>query len=199
MSRMDISPYLIHFTRGENIEGAFVRLKTILHERCLRGSGERIRGGYRCVCFSEAPLSSLSSGLVNERYYSRYSPFGILVFKQWLFSIGGRPAIYETEEEYLSLPESHKWRHVRYDLRNGFERIDFSWEREWRIRCDILTLNPSIAWIIVPDNAWADHLMQEHDREQDYLVTQYVNIFDDQQIAEMHREPFQWQVVPLRP
>jgi hypothetical protein len=35
-----------------------------------------IRSGDYCVCFTEAPLMSLASGLVNPSNFSRYSPFG---------------------------------------------------------------------------------------------------------------------------
>jgi hypothetical protein len=95
MSRLDISPYLIHFTSGESYEDAFTRLRKIIADRELIAGSRYIKGNYRCVCFSEAPLTSLTSGLVNEDYYSRYSPFGIMVSKQWLFAQGGRPVVYQ--------------------------------------------------------------------------------------------------------
>ena len=154
MSRLDLSPYLIHFTSDESTEKAFKRLQKIIFEKRIIGNNRLIRGGYKCVCFSEAPISSLSNGLINPRYYSRYSPFGVLFPKSWIFSKGGRPVIYQTEEEFNSLPVSHKWRHVLYrpDLD---ETIDFSWEREWRIKCDYLEFGPDIAQIVVLDKFWA--------------------------------------------
>jgi hypothetical protein len=60
-------------------------------------------------------LTSLTGGLINEDYYSRYSPFGIMVSKQWLFAQGGRPVIYQSAEEYQLLTENHRWRHVLYE------------------------------------------------------------------------------------
>lgn len=197
MSRVDISPSLIHFTSGDHTEGAFRRLQTILAERRLLGSANKIKGGYKCVCFSEAPLGSLQSGLVNEHYYSRYSPFGIMVSKDWLFSLGGRPVIYETDQEYIGLPLSHGWRHVRYDIRANHELIDFTWEREWRIQCDSLPFDPSVAHVVVLDRDWADRLSLEHSRNEDYKVLQYSPVIGSEH-AEMHREQFQWSVHPLR-
>jgi len=79
MSRADISPYLVHFTSGTTYEDAFTRLRKILSDRSLIAGSRFIKGNYRCVCFSEAPLTSLRDGLVNQDYYSRYSPFGIMI------------------------------------------------------------------------------------------------------------------------
>lgn len=98
MSRSDISPVLIHFTSGEDEDDAFVRLRKIIAERRLIAGSHRIKGAYNCVCFSEAPLTSLKSGLVNEANYSNYSPFGIIVSKKWLFDQGGRPVIYQPKK-----------------------------------------------------------------------------------------------------
>lgn len=134
---------------------------------------------------------------MNERYYSSYSPFGVLVSKKWLFELGGRPAIYQTEEEYHLLPSSHKWRHVRYDIRDGRDEIDFAWEREWRIRSDALEIGPSVASLVVPSSEWAEQLIRDHEDEVDYRVRQYSLIMDEE-VAEMYREPFKWNLLTLR-
>lgn len=185
MSRYDLSPYLIHFTRGESYDEAFRTLQAIVAGQRLMGTSTRIKGKYRCICFSEAPLSSLSRGLVSERYYSRYSPFGVLVEKRWLFEQGGRPVIYQTDGEYFTLPNEMRWRHVRYELGRGLEEIDFTWEREWRIQVDWLGINSQVAKLVVPSAFWAQRLQTEHDSEQDYRVRQYFTIFDNEQIAEI--------------
>lgn len=196
MSRQDISPYLVHFTSGASYEEAFVRLCKILTDRKLIAGSQYIKGKYCCVCFSEAPPSSLGDGLVNESSYSRYSPFGILVSKQWLYSLGGRPVIYESDQEYDQLPESHRWRHVLFELRERFGQTDFTWEREWRIRCDHLAFDQRSASIVVLDQSWADRLVREHDSEQDYLVRQYELIFDEP--ADDYRNAFSWKVWTLK-
>ena len=162
MSRVDISPYLVHFTSGENQEDAFRRLQKIIAERRLIAGRQYIKGNYACVCFSEAPLVILTGGLVNEEYYSRYSPFGIMVSKRWLFAQGGRPVIYESDQEYNDLPETYRWRHVLYELRENFSRVDFTWEREWRIKCDHLQFDEASAQIVLPDHKWAEQLIAEH-------------------------------------
>jgi len=199
MSHTDISNFLIHFTKGESQEEAFRRLQKIVLERTLIGTGTLIKGGYHCICFSEAPITSLESGLVNPNYYSRYSPFGILVTKAWLYQRGGRPVIYESNEEYYSLPDSTKWRHMVYDpCRNP--PIDFSWEREWRIQCEYLHFERNEASIVLPDESWANRLINEHESKQKWKLWQYRLIFDEllaQMHYEMDYETFKWNIVLL--
>lgn len=129
MSRNDISDYLIHFTKGTSWSEAFENLCSIAAEGRLRGNVTFIKGEYRCVCFSEAPLAAVSNGLVNPNYYSKYSPFGVMVPKQWLYAQGGRPVIYQSDAEFYDLPEAIRWRHVRYEPTSA-PPIDFTWERE---------------------------------------------------------------------
>ena len=196
MSRTDISKYLIHFTKGDTLEDAFETFKKIINEQQLRGSNTWIRGCYNCVCFSEAPLQSLKDGLVNPDFYSNYSPFGIMVEKKWLFERGGRPVIYQPDEEFELLPESHKWRHMRYEPNNN-PPIDFSWEREWRIHCDSLRFDHSVASIVVQNSDWANRLYDEYRRKQEWKLKRYELIFDDF-LAQNFYEPFVWNVFPLK-
>lgn len=198
MARADISPYLVHFTSGVTYEDAFTRLRKIVADRSLIAGSHFIKGNYQCVCFSEAPLASLRDGLVNRYYYSRYSPFGIMFSKRWLFAQGGRPVIYQSAEEYYTLPDSHRWRHVLYEPSDSTESVDFTWEREWRIKCESLAFDQNSAKIVVLDQSWADRLVCEHDREEDYLITQYKLIFDDDIFVEAYRNPFEWTVLTLR-
>ena len=196
MPRQDISEKLIHFTKGDTYDDAFERLRSIVAERRLIGGSHLIKGAYTCVCFSEAPLSSLENGLLNSSAYSRYAPFGVVFDKKWVFDNGGRPVIYEPESEFDWLPETHRWRHVRYEP-TAAEPIDFSWEREWRIQTNELRFGPSVGAIVVPDRDWARLLLNEHDREQDYIVMQYSLIMDES-LAIQYRESFAWLIYVLR-
>lgn len=199
MARTDISNFLIHFTKGESLEDAFQNLSKIVREQTLIGSGTFIKGNIPCICFSEAPLTNLSDGLVNPNYYSRYSPFGILVTKKWLFRLGGRPVIYESDEEYHSLPDTHKWRHMLYDP-CGNPPVDFTWEREWRIQCEYLQFKKNNASIVLPNENWANRLINEHESQQEWKLLQYRLIFDEI-LAKMHYEmdyeSFEWNIVLL--
>lgn len=190
--RFDISDHIVHFTSDGSTELAFERLRTIVSDGRLIGGSSMIRGGYCCVCFSEAPLASLGHGLVNPSAYSRYSPFGIMFEKSWLFAYGGRPAIYESDAEFDALPESHRWRHVRYEP----DEVDFTWEREWRIRCSELCFAPNDACLVVPNKEWAHRLIADHDVDETFKVLQYSQIMD-QFLAEQYRDDFPWRIAYL--
>ncbi len=123
----------------------------ILREGRLIGGSGYIKGNYNCVCFTEAPISELSALFaLNERLpveqRPRYTPYGLAVTKEWLFQRGGRPVIYQHDNEYYNLSDQAKWRHVRYEPPG----IDFTWEREWRIHTNELILEPTAILIIAP-------------------------------------------------
>jgi hypothetical protein len=163
MIRDDLSDRLIHLTRGDSIEEASKSFLKIMGAKELLGGDNCILGKHKCVCFSEAPLAKLSIILANPGAHGmRYSPLGIMVSKNWLYSKGGRPVIYQTKKEYDELPESHKYRHVTYD---PIKKIDFTWEREWRIRTDSLPLDEDETTLIVPTRDWAEKLRSEFEQK----------------------------------
>jgi hypothetical protein len=196
MSRADISDKLVHFTSPrDNLDEAYSRLQSILAERTIKGHNDKIRSGDHCVCFTEAPLVSLGTGLVNPTNFSRYAPFGVMFEKKWIFEKGGRPVIYQPESEFGELSDSHKWRHMRYEP-NAAQPIDFTWEREWRIKCRALSFYPSDVAILVPTQDWAYSLIREHEDEQDYDVEMYSLVLG-RTIAEQYREGFPWRIFVL--
>ena len=177
--RRDVGNLLFHFTRmpDSKIEiktdkyerhlgsHAYSVLEKILSDGHLLGSSKNIRGGFKCICFTESPISEIASlfALVSiaesEHEKTRYEPYGIAVKKEWLFKQGGRPVIYQPESEFQLLPDELKYRHVRYEPSEG---IDFSWEREWRINTDTLMLDPKETLVVVPDSETAFDLAYEH-------------------------------------
>lgn len=197
MSRTDITDYLIHFTCGETEKDAFACLLKILSEQRLLGGNRMIKGGFSCVCFSEAPIKDLELGLVNPDYYSKYPPFGIMVQKHWLFPQGGRPVIYESDKEYEQLPPTHKWRHVRYEP-NAEPPIDFTWEREWRIQIDELEFDPATAKIVVRDESWAQALIDEHEWHNEINIQPYVHILSEDVARMMVEKSFVWNILTLK-
>lgn len=156
MLRLDLSKYLVHWTKGDNYEEAFDVLRQIVYNRIFLGSNGSIRGGWSCVCFTEAPER------VFHQASSRYKPFGIQIPKAWLFEKGGRPVIYQASHEYELLNERIRWRHVRYEPHTT-PPVDFSWEREWRIQAEELAIDPTVSRILVPHARWADALIDEHE------------------------------------
>lgn len=190
--REDISDFLIHFTKGDDLEHAYHNLKSIIEQRVIHGSNAKIRDGSSCICFSEAPLSSLKNGLLNPSFYSRYSPFGIITTKENLFSLGGRPVVYQSELEFHHLSDNNAWKHMRYEPPS----IDFTWEREWRLKADSYHLHPINTQIIVPDNSWAQRLIREHETEQQWQTLQYSQIMDEL-LAIQYEEQFPWVIIEL--
>lgn len=198
MTRPDMTDKLIHFTGPSSDAGrAQGALLKILAEKQLNGGTGMIKGGHQCVCFTEAPLTSLPGGLVNPSSYSRYSPYGIMFEKKHIFSLGGRPVVYQSDAEYAALPQSLQWRHVRYEP-DAHSPVDFTWEREWRFKTATLAFKPTDVAIIVPDTAFAEYLQDQHSMEQEALVEMY-SMMIDSSLAEHYREDFPWRIVPLKP
>ncbi len=160
MIRDDLSDKLIHLTRGSH-DRAAEAFRAILEEKRLLGGAGCIKGGFRCICFSEAPISQLSRILAKPMVHGmRYAPFGVMLDKAWLFDRGGRPVIYQSDSEFQLLHDNHKYRHVRYEPANN---VDFTWEREWRILIDELPLDPDIATVVLPNRDWERKLLKPHE------------------------------------
>lgn len=158
MIRGDLSNQLIHLTKGPPEQASASFLNIIKLKKLIGGNGN-IRGGYTCICFSEAPLNVLSLSLSEEKKGFRYAPLGLIVSKYWFFKQGGRPVIYQPEEDFLNLPECFKFRHVKY---NPLEGIDYTWEREWRIHEDKLDLDPKQVTLVVPTRKWEDYFLDKY-------------------------------------
>lgn len=127
MIRDDLSSKLVHLTSGD-WDNAAVTFQQIVGERRLKGGTGGIKDNLQCVCFSEAPISKLSLILADRsRLDFRYAPFGVIVDKEWLFKQGGRPVIYQSEDEYKLLHRDQRYRHKQYEPDKD---IDFTWERE---------------------------------------------------------------------
>jgi hypothetical protein len=196
VKRFVISDKLIHFTAGgECVEDVFARLRGILRDGRLLASGRFIRGCYRCLCFTEAPLAAFATGFVAQFPFTRYSQFGLMFEKNWIFERGGRPVIYEPDSDFDLLPEDLRWRHVRFE-QTGQKVIDWTWEREWRIRCNELPFSPSDVAVVVSNEEWARKLRRIHDAGQDIKLQMYAEAIDEVTV-EIWRERFPWRVVPL--
>ncbi|MFL7867929.1 MAG: hypothetical protein AB8I58_03820 [Anaerolineales bacterium] len=187
-----MSDFQIHFTKGSDLEEAYQNLKSIVDGRAVSGTNFKVRDDSNCVCFSEAPLSSLKSGLFNPSFYSPYSPFGIITTKQHIHTLGGRYVIYQPESEFSQLAPANQWRHVRYEPPS----IDFTWEREWRLKTEAYEFLPSNTKIIVPSETWAQRLIGEYDDEQEWQTIQYSQVMEEE-LAKQYEEPFPWKVVEL--
>lgn len=165
ISRDDLSNKLIHFAKGNHKQAADI-FYSILSSEALKGGIGGIRGGYKCVCFTESPIAKLSYIFLNKSF--PYYPLGIMVDKKWLYEKGGRPVIYQSDDEFDLLGEDAKYKHKVYNP--FFKNQDFSWEREWRIKTEELKLDPKKTTIIVPNRLWVDAFKKDHCIKQQGMV-----------------------------
>lgn len=145
--RSDFTCGLVHLTKPQNGQKSLDILINILKEGTLKASTE----GYICgkdpvVCFQDVPLQSLAENILYEQQLRkedasqpiRYAPFGLRFSKPYIYRAGGRPVIYENTGIAKSfLLESEYWRIVKFDLNNDDNFIDWTHEREWRIKGDL--------------------------------------------------------------
>lgn len=148
--RGDFTDSLVHFTRertggllqvrdvSEN-DASFSSLEVlcqILESGKILGSNNKgfVKGADTAVCFTECPLSAVklfASGPDVEK--AKYRFYGIAISKKAAFNNGARPVIYLPDDEGDWIPESEKWRHVRFE----YGSVDWTFEREWRKRGDL--------------------------------------------------------------
>lgn len=127
--------------RDSASRSALAALARMVRQRRLIASSAAIRGGYSVVSFSERPLSEL----VRQRTYRRHrrrwdaEPFGLCIRRDWLVRRGAQPVRYGDDETWASLPDRDRpFFQQRYTRsRRGSRRIDWSREREWRVRGDL--------------------------------------------------------------
>jgi len=151
MNRSDISLTLTHLTKeqvqedGSILSSIDVLLK-ILREQKIVGSSKTafIHGKEKAVCFQESPQYGIAQNILHEREYKdelggkvRYSPNGLIFLKRYVYRKGGRPVLYENVEVAKSiLPEEEWWRIVSFNLDDKQNIVDWTHEREWRVKGD---------------------------------------------------------------
>jgi hypothetical protein len=171
MIRIDHCENLIHFTKGVDksldYESAYQNLKKIINSGELKGSNGMILGGHNCVCFTESPVRCLTNnGQLESKYFSRYTPFGLQYCKRDVFKNGGRPVIYSTKEEAEKQKANTdiNWRFVSYNpAMDG--KLDFTWEREWRIKTDTVPVRTDLVKLVFPNIEWINRFIEEHEKE----------------------------------
>ena len=149
MIREDLSNMLIHLTKGD-AEDALIDLIAILTDRALKGGNGYIKGSYKCVCLSEAPISKIGFIIASKHRDFKYRPYGLIFKKEWIYKKGGLPVIYQPLKDYDLLHKDKKHLHMTFDISTD-KKVDFTWEREWRIKTDRLDFEPKDVTIILPD------------------------------------------------
>jgi len=165
-ARNDLTDYVIHWTNYKHTESKgtitpYEVLQEILQCGYLKPSfaprtsyftgatDNTIKGDYPAVCLTEQPLDcfimSCNSLPIkyekNRSIVCRYTPYGIILNKRYLYDYGGRPVIYGDKILLEGLPKEYKYLWVRYDpipapgpFVSDVYPIDWTHEREWRCR-----------------------------------------------------------------
>lgn len=148
MERSDITSHLTHLTRFSKNESSRINtLIKILNDKKLIGSDTSkgfIVGDNSAVCFQEAPLYGICQNVYHEQQNLhelggkiRYDAIGLSFSKRYVYEQGGRPVLYDKKEVAKKLlPRDEWWRIVNFDLENDNKMIDWTHEREWRIKGD---------------------------------------------------------------
>jgi len=158
--RSDISGSITHLTRENSETSAIDVLIKILSEKRLIGSSPEmgfIIGDTKAVCFQDAPIYGLTQNLINEQYSRselgnkiRYRGIGLGFSKKYAFIKGARPVFYETKDMAKSIiPASEWWRIVSFDLSDDQNIVDWTHEREWRVKGDFcFDLNETYVYLV---------------------------------------------------
>jgi hypothetical protein len=146
-ARPDLTPYLLHLTKGKMIEGkrrsAYDNLVSILQQGKIVASQRRgfIKGGQSATCFMDVPFASMKYVLTPENRdpnKPRYEPYGICLLKRTAYGKGSRPVLYLSDQEIIDLkiPQSELWRVVKFEVQDE-NWISWLHEREWRCKGDM--------------------------------------------------------------
>jgi hypothetical protein len=116
--------------------GPLAVLKEILRDGIIHGSGYhgKVRAGQTAVCFTHTPLPGVRF-LAGDP--TRFSHYGIAFTKQAAFAAGARPVVYLPLAESGWIPRTEEWRLVRFEIGANGSWIDWTQEREWRLKGDL--------------------------------------------------------------
>lgn len=145
--RMDLSDFLIHFTRETPTHSSFEVLKSIVSDGVIkagwseRGVRRTIFGSRPAVCFTETPLYGFVDYVAKRKDKRSIDAYGIALVRQDLFRAGARCVIYGTTLPPAETIDESGCYHVqglaaeeqyRYILTSIDEKNDWTHEREWR-------------------------------------------------------------------
>ena len=156
--RPDLTPYLIHLTKNTAADDGFSamdNLVSILKTGRINGSSKEkgyIKGPFPAACFMDLPFASLKYVLNADNCdaeHPRYEPFGVVITKKYAYEHGCRPVLYLSNREMtdLKIPDSEKWRVVRFDGVDG-KSVNWAHEREWRCKGDFQLPSGPVAVLV---------------------------------------------------
>lgn len=176
----DMSPDVIHITRGENALQSYENLLSILDSGCLEarnpfGAARKNcpdPASQRAVCFTEVPVH-LVSRIIRRRLPDDPSSWnGIAFRKPFVVGRGGGPIMYAYDgtphadaleammQAAWSTPHPASapvWRITPFvDLTGRHGTYFWEWEREWRLVGDLRFEPADVSCLIVPEQYHGD-------------------------------------------
>lgn len=117
---------------------ACATLKRIVSEQKIWASYYHIRGGHKVISFTElSPKEAIKLIKWRPRYVRwNFEPYGIAIDKEYAQSIGIRPVIYDSSENFCKLSDNDK----PFYQNPGDKGGDWKPEKEWR-HCGNLDLS----------------------------------------------------------
>lgn len=146
--RVDLTDFLIHFTRKTETKSAFEVLKQIISDGYIktgwseRGTRRTVFGKSPAICFSETPLYGFVDYVNKRNEKDKIDNYGLAFTRDKLFTVGARKVIYgvtghrpesvEADGTHLieGFPEDEQYRYVLTTSIDGLN--DWMHEREWR-------------------------------------------------------------------
>lgn len=191
---LDLSEYVVHFTKGDGRDDGYQTMLSILGEQLLKrgptafGAAKDKRSvdpeSQRVVCFSETPL-----GFLDRIVKRRKSAYGIGFHKRYLLKKGGGPLWYlqlgTPQQRALATlikralktfdQDDPIWQLTPFiDLPGPLPfKNDFRWEREWRLRSDLRFEPADVAFLFIPERLHADAWSFFRDAQDDNLGPAY--------------------------
>jgi hypothetical protein len=153
--RKDLTQWLWHLVRRDKQPKDTIR--SIITEHLIRGSKDHLTQE-TVISFSEMPLRELvnQDRVLSLNKYARLSLYGIGLRKRWVFDQGGLPVVYQPNRGIDSLSPETRWRHVEFDLSKP---VDYSWQREWRLRADKLEFNLADSVVLIEETSGLEDLL----------------------------------------
>lgn len=151
LSRDDLSQWLTHLTKpvwqNGPVASEFEVLREIMRTyQVLPSMSEAITryDSQGAACFYEVPLQNYEE-LINTNPNGRRG-YGIIVSKVAFWEKGGRPAIYTNNPDNQEWPAAERFRLIATDLVRGPTPLDWTHEREWRIRGSLTLEAHAVDW-----------------------------------------------------
>lgn len=165
--RPDLTPYLIHLTKGNKNHSGLENLESILRTGTIMGTDSYVQGDRKAACFMDVPFVSLKY-VCSKDNKSRYEPYGVIIRKTTAYEKGARPVLYLSHTECVALGitkgnlPDEMWRIVNLRASNKKEIWGVNWmhEREWRCP-DQFQLPSKILAVLVKSSQEAEALSRK--------------------------------------